>query len=63
MKANEKIMNEYSVAVSGSSKGKNTFGNTKTDAIAYTKKSKYSDARPITTPMAISPGDTLLLLP
>ena len=63
MNAKEKMMNEYSVPVSGSSKGKNIFGNTRTDAIAYTKKSKYSEARPITTPIAISPGVTLLLLP
>src|SRR3954471_4177066 len=36
--------------------GKNTAGKTSTDAIAKTKKSKYSEARPITTPTAMSPG-------
>jgi hypothetical protein len=40
-------------------KGKNTLGNTNTQAIPNTKKSKCSDARPITTPIAISPGATV----
>ena len=34
-------------------------GNTTTDAMAKTKKSKYSAARPMMTPMAISLGATL----
>ena len=44
--------------VSGAAKGKNTFGNTSTEAMPNTKKSKYSDARPITTPSAMSLGLT-----
>ena len=58
-KASENMAKEYSVAVRGSAKGKNTLGKTTTDAMAKTKKSKYSAARPMTTPMAISLGATL----
>ena len=60
MKANEKMAKEYSVPFSWSANGKNTDGNTSTEAMAYTKKSKYSEARPITTPTAISPGEMAL---
>src|SRR3954454_19374768 len=59
MKASEKTAKEYRVAVRGSAKGKNTLGNTTTEAIAKTKKSKYSAARPMMTPRAISLGATL----
>ena len=38
--------------------GKKTCGNTSTQAMPKTKKSKYSDARPMITPAAISPGVT-----
>ncbi len=39
-------------------KGNNSDGKTSTQAIPNTKKSKYSDARPMITPTAISPGVT-----
>ena len=55
-KARAKMLNAYNSPSRRDTKGKNTEGNTSTDAIPYTKKSKYSDARPMTTPMAISPG-------
>ena len=45
----------------GSANGKNTFGNTTTEAMAKTKKSKYSAARPMMTPMAISLGGDLVV--
>src|SRR5690606_12194001 len=59
MNANEKITNDHSVPYSGVSKGKKICGKTATQAMPNTKKSKYSDARPMTTPTAISPGATL----
>ncbi|MNS86402.1 hypothetical protein D3C72_1203050 [compost metagenome] len=62
MKANEKMTKAQSVPSRGSSKGKNTFGKTSTHAMPKTKKSKYSEARPTTTPTAISPGATLAWL-
>ena len=49
---------DQSVPVSGSRKGKMRAGNTITDAIANTKKSKNSDVRPMMTPTAISDGET-----
>ncbi len=58
MNASAKIANAYSVPSSFASYGKNTDGNTSTDAMPYAKKSKYSDARPTTTPTAMSPGAT-----
>jgi|GEM_PF-5758416 len=58
MKANEKITNAHSMPSSSLSNGKNTLGNTSTQAMPKTKKSKYSEARPMTTPTAISPGAT-----
>ena len=50
--------NDHSVPCRRSMNGKNTAGNTSAEAMPKTKKSKYSDARPITTPTAISPGAT-----
>ena len=54
-----KITNAYSVPSRPRSNGKNTAGNTSTEAMPYTKKSKNSEARPMITPMAISPGAIL----
>ena len=59
MKAKEKITKAYNVPSRLRSKGENTAGNTRTEAMPYTKKSKNSDARPMMTPMAISPGAIL----
>ena len=39
-------------------KGKNSCGKISTEAMPYTKKSKYSEVRPMTTPTAISLGAT-----
>ena len=62
MNANEKMTKAHSVPSSCGSNGKNTRGNTSTQAMPKTKKSKYSEARPMTTPTAISPGATLAWL-
>ena len=63
MKANEKIANAYSSPCRSSANGKKTWGNTRTAAMPNTKKSKYSEARPTTTPTAISSGAMRDLLP
>jgi hypothetical protein len=55
-KASANSVKAYSVPSNRSANGKNTRGKTNTDAIPYTKKSKCSDARPMMTPIAISPG-------
>ena len=57
-KARAKMAKAYSVPVSGSAKGKKRAGKTRMDARPYTKKSKYSDALPMTTPTAMSLGAT-----
>jgi len=58
MKASEKTANDISVAVTGSgAKGKISLGNTRIEPMPYTKKSKNSEVRPMTTPMATLPGD------
>jgi len=62
MNAKEKMTKAQSVPSSCGSKGKKTFGKTSTQAMPNTKKSKYSEARPTTTPTAISPGATLAWL-
>ncbi len=59
MKAKAKITKAYNVPSRPRSNGKNTAGNTSTEAMPYTKKSKNSEARPMITPMAISPGAIL----
>ena len=56
--ASAKTVNDHSVAVSGSAKEKYRAGNTMTEAMAKTKKSKNSDDRPMTTPTAMSEGET-----
>ncbi|MNE61349.1 hypothetical protein D3C80_1565570 [compost metagenome] len=58
MKASEKIAKEASVPSSLENEGNSNAGKTNTQAMPNTKKSKYSDDRPITTPTAISPGVT-----
>src|SRR3546814_530419 len=62
MNAKEKIANDHSVPYNSGSNGKKTCGKTATQAMPKTKKSKYSDARPMITPTAISPGATLAWL-
>ncbi|MNN96567.1 hypothetical protein D3C81_2155850 [compost metagenome] len=58
MKAMAKMAKAMSVPSSRVMKGNNSDGKTSTQAIPNTKKSKYSDARPMITPTAISPGVT-----
>src|SRR6478752_1286279 len=55
-KASASKAKAYKVPCSRSANGKNTAGKTSTEAMPKTKKSKYSEARPITTPTAMSPG-------
>ncbi len=55
-KASAKIAKAISVPSRRVMKGKTNDGNTSTQAIPKTKKSKYSDDRPMITPTAISLG-------
>src|SRR6187455_385863 len=55
-KASASRAKAYRMPSRRAAKGKNTAGNTSTEAMPKTKKSKYSEARPITTPTAMSPG-------
>ena len=54
IKASAKSTKDQSTPESGSRKGNITRGNTSTEAMAKTKKSKNSELRPITTPTAMS---------
>ena len=57
-KASEKMANAISVPSRRDKNGNSSEGNTSTLAMPNTKKSKYSDERPMTTPTAISLGVT-----
>ena len=57
-KATASRPNAARVPFSGDRKGNRKAGNTSTQAIPKTKKSKYSDERPMMTPTAISPEVT-----
>src|SRR5574343_660551 len=57
-KAREKMANAIRVPSRRERNGNSRDGNTSTLAIPNTKKSKYSDDRPMITPTAISPGVT-----
>ena len=56
MKAREKMAKAISVPSSRDRKGNSSDGNTRTQAMPNTKKSKYSEDRPMITPTATSPG-------
>jgi hypothetical protein len=57
-KAMAKMANAIKVPSRRDRKGNRNDGKTSTQAIPKTKKSKYSDERPMITPTAISPGVT-----